>query len=546
MMHTDRPLDGANGQNRTFAIGVIGACVFVALASLQLSAQGLYQDEAHQAVGSFALRHGESTWSGSLRIGSLPLLNMRYSAAIKTNLFGTYLAYTGAPFSITEWRMLGILFFAIGLVVFAWLTRSVLPPRIMIIFVVLLVSDGTMFLGSRHDWGPIALATLIRLAIAGIWLRGLREEHPPTPRSSFAMACLVGLAVFEKLSSFVLLVPLLLFWLGDQRRRDKAHSTAVVAGVAVGSIPLFIINLIGYVKQGVLVSLADVDLTVPIPFSEFVQHYLSLGAGLVVRKRILGDTAGQLSASIETWLLGTLLIAAAAYATWSWRTHRPLSRCMKFSLLSAAAYVGIGVVLYFMPRSTWAHHWILGTPFQYLAMVLAIQSLPTASPLKPDTWSPAWIATIVLALVWAPVRTERLLTLQGALARGESSEHYHPDLNELGRYGAGHDEAHFAAASWGVAFPIVCFSNGRRGMVREYFWNYDGLATVEAQMKRHKKRVLYLVSLQPGNIMPQFDRTTDMERDLGSSAAWSRPPLPPQLSKLDGLRISRYELGAPL
>ena len=44
--------------------------------------------------------------------------------------------------------------------------------------------------------------------------------------------------------------------------------------------------------------------------------------------------------------------------------------------IALAAWTAVGVGLWAMPRATGPHHWILATPFQYLAIALALRALP--------------------------------------------------------------------------------------------------------------------------------------------------------------------------
>jgi len=54
------------------------------------------------------------------------------------------------------------------------------------------------------------------------------------------------------------------------------------------------------------------------------------------------------------------------------RFREPTAR---LTLLAIGCYVSVGIALYLFPRKTWIHHWVLGTPFHYVAIGLGLESL---------------------------------------------------------------------------------------------------------------------------------------------------------------------------
>jgi len=99
-------------------VGILATLLLLWLTTGNLEGPGPYYDELHQAPAAFVYL-GQSptmfTYSGPLQ---LPVLNMSYSGAIKSNIYGMYLRATGAPFTLRSWRWLGILFVAGGLLLF--------------------------------------------------------------------------------------------------------------------------------------------------------------------------------------------------------------------------------------------------------------------------------------------------------------------------------------------------------------------------------------------------------------------------------------------
>src|SRR6185369_10158830 len=107
-----------------------------------------------------------------------------------------------------------------------------------------------------HDWGPVALALALRLALLALWVRAWSREHA-RPYESFAMGLLLGLAVYEKLSSVVLVVPVAAAFLFDGRRRHLRHLALCLLGGLAGAAPLVVVNVHSWVTTHALVSLSS-------------------------------------------------------------------------------------------------------------------------------------------------------------------------------------------------------------------------------------------------------------------------------------------------
>ena len=130
---------------------------------------------------------------------------------------------------------------------------------------------------------------------------------------------------------------------------------------------------------------------------------------------------------------------------------------------------GGGDGLYLLPNVTWAHHWVIGTPFQYLAIAMAITVVGSSTHASVGTGFrepgsayigvrrtddrsgpgqlPDWLA-----------RSWGLLGDLGSVADA---------MGELCAKRAGQDM--FLAANWGVATQIYCLADGHPGLVRELF-----------------------------------------------------------------------------
>ena len=177
--------------------GLLFAAAFLALSSPHLEEQGLYYDELHQAPAAFNYLGGD--FAGfNYNVRGVPILNMTYSGAIKSNVYGLYLKVV-PTFTVRSWRLLGLLFVAAGLVAFFLIAGPSLPPAARILFGLLLVTDTTVVLTVRHDWGPVALALALRLLLLALCVSTLTGRALAL-KCSLA-GCVAGIALFEKLSS---------------------------------------------------------------------------------------------------------------------------------------------------------------------------------------------------------------------------------------------------------------------------------------------------------------------------------------------------------
>lgn len=523
-------------------LGAAAFLLFVSLSSMRLAAQGLYYDELHQATaafvytGNFEYPKTDGLMFARTRLYGLPVLNMSYSGALKTALYGLYLRFFDASFSVVSWRLLGILLVASGIVFVALLAGGSLPVVWLISFLLLILTDLTVLLTSRHDWGPTALALFLRLLFIGIWIHGETRERTPAS-NSFLLGALVGIAVFEKLSSVVLVLPLLIIFLFSPIRRRMSHVLACIAGGILGGIPLILVNLSTFVKYGFLISLESVAAhhTVSLhKFMTYIPDYLSLGAGTIAQRFILG-TDSAINGYIEGVLMAALLAGTAYAAVRHWG-ESPLFRLSGVMLLS---YLGAGISLFFLPAPTWVHHWTIGTPFQYAAVSLALAGFSDAEPQasSPDRLSrPVLLSLIVLLIL---PRLFGLASTERALLRGQAGSEWDPSLTKIGLFAARHaDDAVFIASDWGMGTQIFCLSNGRPDLVHELFWNYRGPDEMKKVLRESGKRIMYLVDKKPHTKVNPAN-TARMLHDIDMLTDWKETAVDKEAANLKAVEVRK-------
>ncbi|HEX2223537.1 MAG TPA: hypothetical protein VHN15_04955, partial [Thermoanaerobaculia bacterium] len=525
-------------------LGLAAAVLFVLLASVRLGAQGPQYDELHQATGAF-------TWLGSppemfciAALDRVCVLNTTYSGALKTHLFGLSLRLGDGDFTLVRWRLFGILLLALGIAIFPVLARPALPLWSLAVFLALLLTDVSVLVMGRHDWGPVNLSLVLRLVLLGLWLRGAASPRP-SAWNTFWLGALVGIAVFEKLSACLLVLPLAAMVLADRRRRRRSHFLAAAAGVALGAAPLAAVNAASLLMTRELLSLRN--LSTPIHrslagFTDYLGDLLSLGQGSQAAGFILGQESWPRAAFGEGVFLGAALLLVAM--AWMGKAD-PRSLHLRLAGVALAGYLAVGVGLYLLPRPTWIHHWMLATPFQYVALALALAGLARKTHDGEPRRRFFAVGLIVLATLWLGIRIPNVIAVERALVRGSAALAWSRSLTRLGTFAAGKAEnAVFIASDWGVATQIYAFADGRPGLVHEPFWDYPGPERLREIRERNPKPLLYLVRLDPPAAVRR-EAMRRIERDLATDPSWIEVPPEPEVARLPGVKVRKFLAAGP-
>lgn len=517
----------------SLAIGLCWSFVYLALSTPRLDVPGLYYDEVHQAPAAFALTQAPHS-SAAYRIAGVPVLNMPYSGAIKSTLYGIGLLAFDQPFTVTSWRLLGCLITAIGILWVCAAFASALSRTSAMVMGFLLVTDVTVLLATRHDWGPVALGLSFRLALLAIWIKDWARESPRV-WASFGLGTLLGLAVFEKLSSAVLIIPFLVAFTADPRRRTARHWAAGVCGGLVGSLPLLGTNLHSWVTGGNFISLASGILGDPErpPLWEFLRDYEALGAGSSLMGWILGQPPLLWVAGLEGFSVGlaSLAILGAVFAS------RPGSRVIHAAGLFVGLHLAIGFAVLGLPTTTWVHHWVIGTPFQYAAFAFAAHALSHQECHGAlANRSLKWFFLPALTLIMF-ARIPSLVVTETAIQAGSTSPNFDPATLRLGEFAVRQPrDSVFLASEWGVSLQILCLSNGEIE-VPEIYWDYSGRDDILRAVGDAPR--FFLVAGRAGEAHPgQTDRILADARSLRS---FRERPVGPEAAYWRTVRAWRFE-----
>jgi hypothetical protein len=507
------------------AMGVAVAMAFIILTSIRLDHQGPYYDELHQGPAAFRYI-GKHPRMLTLQFNDIPILNMTYSGALKSFVYGLYLRYVHHHFTVYSWRLCGILFVAIGLCAFYWIAGRLIPWTTGVLFAGLMLTDATILLNSRYDWGPTALALALRLVLIAIWIS--IELSEPTTLKRFASGLITGIAIFEKLVAVVLLGPLFLM-LSSRHKVEKRGLIATLSGVLLGALPLAYANYSSYKHGAGLVSLSQVT-TQPNRLRgvwEYGTQLFALGHGDRATFQVLGSLWNPLWSQTEAILIVTGLAIIGILAL----RQRHSNKLMFLAGILIVAYVLVGILLFVFPRETDFHHWIQATPFQYAAFALAAG----ASTNRRRTRMALFAVLLALFLVRLP----NVLYVEWALVEGKSSEAFDPAFARLGEAAAARaPKATFIAADWGTAAQIYCMSDGDDDLVYETFWDADPAGASRLVMDKTRKKTLYVVT---SGLTPQFDEAARFAIDaVATSTNWAEAPVEKELADLSVVKVRKF------
>ncbi|MFN8523626.1 MAG: glycosyltransferase family 39 protein [Chloroflexota bacterium] len=458
---------------RTRGVGtaalLIAVGLYLALALPHLSRPGLYYDEALQAPAAIRLL-GQDPHRGldlprgiSLLGRELPVMTMSYLGAPKSYLIAAAFVIGGV--SVESLRLLGV---AVGVITvaltacLAWRLSGWLAGAIG---GMLLASDPAFVLHTRTDWGPVALAAVLRvgamLALAA-WLDSGRS------RWLVLGAWLLGLAVYDKASALWLVLALglvgILAWLAF-RWRPGPRPLALAAGAFVlGSAPFWLWNAFNdwaafrFAARGNLGGgIASTDLA-------------SLLAAASDRPRLLGEMLSgggmdvlQFGTTIDRplWLSAQvpLLVLAMGLSLWSSFRDGAWAACFRRLWLGPLLALIVFAQMLASPLAIWQHHLIGLYPLPQLFIGAAAGEL--ARDRRTDRWTPPR-AALSLGLVWALVANILLMgEYHGLMTSWGGAGNWSPVIGDVASVLQEELRGRTVQTlDWGAAYPLMVYSGG--------------------------------------------------------------------------------------
>jgi hypothetical protein len=289
----------------------------------------------------------------------------------------------------------------------------------------------------------------------------------------------------------------------------------------IGGIPLIFANLYTFLENGELVTLTSLripEMHRSLDFLQLVSNYLSLGNGSILKFVILGSDINNPYKyhDLEGYFISTILLLTAIIAICYWK-HNKLFRLSGVMLLS---YILLVIVLYLLPTSTWAHHWIIGTPFQYTAISFTFFVLHHMKTTPYNRFKLFHITFTSIIIIFLIFRFVGLASLEKSFFRGDTSVMFDSSITKFGNLASNRaKEAIFIAADHGITTQIYCLSNGHPNLVYELFASYKGPKQINDIIRETGKTIMYVVIRNPSiQLIPK--NTENIFRDIDTISDW--------------------------
>jgi hypothetical protein len=460
----------------------------------------------------------------------VPVLTMTYSGALRPHLYGLVLRARGR-FELADWRWSGLLPAAAGIVLLPVMARRRLGAAGAALLVALVATDAGLGVLARFDFGPVAIAFLLRVLLAGLLIAALDGDGRAGAAVALGLGTVVGLAIYEKLSNVALLPAFVvgLYALSGRRLRALA-----CAGLAAGAAPLAAVNVASWVDRGELVSLAGVGDPFPMPPvgpARLLFESLRSGQGAGPLAEVTGNAAEPRTGWLEAAAVGLLLVGALA-------ARRLFGADLSARLAGAFGGLALAGVaaLALLPRTTHSWHWVSIVPFAPLAAALALEAALRTIPRRRV----ATAALIVALGTLLAARAPRLVEARAALVAGEAAPEWSPALDGFARWAASQGgDALFVATDWGLAPQLYAYSNGARRFLWDAVWDPRPPSFAGALAERWRKRRLYLVRVPAVSVRPE--RAAAIERWLASEPHWREIAPPASAPGLGLVSLRAFE-----
>ncbi len=397
----------------------------------------------------FISHPGSAPAAISSLLGSLPLLEMPYLGNIKyflyrygwPDVYGNLGALRGLPLCLT----------LISLVVWVDLVKRWLGAPGALYFMLLVAFNHVFWLTHICDWGPMALSNLAFAVAMNVSL----GRKSPSNWAAYCCGISIGLGLWDKLtfiwpiclvlSSYILIHR----WTTSTAQPSLYFYFRVAAGLALGSLPLVLANLI--VPAISLQTETHWDLAV-IPYKLSVLwaaldgtvlygYMTSIESPTQYVERLRRGFASPL----PLILLVLLVMGIVKYLRrWENSSRSELDNLLRAFALSLSFILAWMIMAVRSNSGYSVHHIGLLWPVPEIVLALLIESLLRTSPLLK--------ITILLSLTIAPVSF--WLTLRD----GGPGLYWHPEVRELATILQRKRIKTVESADWGIALPLLFYA----------------------------------------------------------------------------------------
>jgi len=457
-----------------FSVWLVVSLVMTCFATRELSAPGLYYDEAIFAglakdflTGGAHGHHMSGTVVVELWGRPFPVFVQSYLGALKCWLLMPGFAVFGS--SVPVLRLTTFSWGLIGLLLFMLWTRKLLGLPAALLAGTLLGLDPAFFFVTMHDWGSAALSFLCRFAGFGLlllwWQR--RKWH-----QLFFATLFFGLGFFNKVDFIVILSGCGLALLLIYGKRIISAIKPAPGRFALGSLGFLLVAVpMMVLKAGPILRHAR-NASGVIGLAEKVRIALAMYDGSYFWRlmnaggRLENMFAGPSAAWTPFGLV--FLLASVFLAVEVVRHFRTDSQCRLFAfLLLSALFETVGFLL--LPGANGIHHALLVYPFPQLIITAALVRFwqkPSAAT-AGHSFRGALVVGAVLALLAGHLiaiqETRRLIQETGGRGRWSNT------LNEFCQDVRGRTNLTIVSLDWGFNEQLMFLTDGPQ--LLEPFWH---------------------------------------------------------------------------
>ena len=395
-------------------------------------------------------------------------------------------------------------------------------------------------LNIRFDYSVNVFPFFLRLVYLSL-LIGNYYQKSISYKNFFFSGFILGIAVYDKFSSVILIIPGIILCLNFLRLKkiELKHIFLNIAGFAAGSFPLIIINLIYFIKDtkfftGVIRN--DSFYT----FSDFVHWfavYPGLGAGNYFLEYMLGEKSPNFYYFNELFFISLFTVVILFLNSFV----IPRKKIFNLSTIFFLCWIMTFFVLYLSPQKAYERNYLLGTPFQYLAIIFIFPLLKTV--VKINFRNLLKLFLIILFSFWFIVRGINLFRVASFLTEGKYSNSWDPSFTKIGLYARNKSEdSLFVSLNWGTGIQIFLLNNGSEDNIFEPFTytDFKGITDIYRELENKNKKYLYTIVNKYSDNNDTYFTRNKIINDINNSDLFAPLPLEEEFENLTALDIRKY------
>lgn len=518
-------------------ISTLFAIIFLFISTLKLDAQGLYYDELNFAPPALTFKGINADYSIFSSIKGLPIFINSYQGAVMSYPYGLYLKYFNQNFSVISWRLWGILIWTVSIFIFSLLSAKFLKPYQLAIFLAFLLTDNSVTLAIRFNYGPVLIpliSTLIIILAATKIFKGEQLRF----YELFVLGFSIGLGIYAKLSSLPLLLPLVLlmiFMFINKRIKNKTI-LMILSGLITGALPVIYFNIKSLILDHNFFSLISTEVNHSFGRQDFINKTYSFfvsATGNGISSHILGTAYPVFHEFQEIFFIFFFSIFLIVSAVTFYKKIELLP------IFSYESFLLIFLIMYLFPMNTSVRHTIIAVPFLYLALAtfweILDKNISEGKKYLKRSFS-------LLIIIWLIMRLFNTYQLTQNLYQGKYSLSWHPEYTKIAQFaGTKIKDSIFVTADWGFTHQLFLFTGVKENTIYEPFWDYTDKNQFFNSIKGSGKQFLYLIYHKYKTpIKPEVTRK--IINDINKANFLEKRQIEDEISKFEVIEVKKFRI----